>query len=427
MPESKKILNLAVSIGEEMLKSGGEIYRVQETVSRILEAYGIRDYNVVVVTNGIFATVCEQRKDAGSMVRNVPIGDVNLRRVAEMNQLSRKICSGGCGIGEAYKKMEQYIHGHSSDERKLALILSCGVGSAGFGYLLGARIYDSIVAFFLGMLLQAFQIATSKRNTSKFMVNIFGSALVTAGSLLLYAAGFGILYDRTIIGGIIRLVPGVALTTAIRELFDGDYLSGSVRLFDALLTGMCIAIGVGAAIKSFQFLSGGELPLYEAARDYTAGLGLYEVAIQLLVAMIATMAFGVLFHAPESEYPYCALNGAIGWGTYLFCINHGMGAVISCMWATFILTLAARILSAIRKMPGTVFLVTGIFTLVPGAGIYYASYYLIIGDLARFVEKGSETFKIAGAIVLGIIFCLALPQSWFNRLGKFAGRLRIIK
>ena len=64
MVESKTILNLAISVGEILLKSGGEIYRVQETVSRILEAYGIEDYHVFVITNGIFATVYEQRKDA---------------------------------------------------------------------------------------------------------------------------------------------------------------------------------------------------------------------------------------------------------------------------------------------------------------------------------------------------------------------------
>ncbi len=64
-----------------------------------------------------------------------------------------------------------------------------------------------------------------------------------------------------IIGGIIPLVPGVALTTGIRDLFSGDYLSGSIRMIDALLTGMCIAIGVGGAIKIFQLLWGGTLAL----------------------------------------------------------------------------------------------------------------------------------------------------------------------
>ena len=89
---SKEILNLAVSMGEELLKNGGEIYRVQETVGRVMEAYGVRDYHVFVVTNGIFATVHEQGEDAGSMVRDVPLGDINLEKIAGINQLSREIC-----------------------------------------------------------------------------------------------------------------------------------------------------------------------------------------------------------------------------------------------------------------------------------------------------------------------------------------------
>ncbi len=259
MPDSKEVLDLAVSIGETMLQSGGEIYRVQETVSHVLEAYGIQDYHVFVITNGIFATVHERREDAGSMVRYVPIGDVDLRKVAEINQLSREISQGSLSITQAYGRLEQC--NMPSGPGNLALILSCGVGCAGFGYLMGGRPYDSIYSFFLGMLLELFLLLTAKHNASKFIVNIIGSALVTSCSLVLYVAGTGILFDRVIIGGIIPLLPGVALTTAIRDLFSGDYLSGSIRLMDALLAGMCIAIGVGAAIKAFQWLGGGVLLL----------------------------------------------------------------------------------------------------------------------------------------------------------------------
>lgn len=140
--------------------------------------------------------------------------------------------------------------------------------------------------------------------------------------------------------------------------------------------------------------------------------------VQIAISMAATIAFAVLFHVPKSEYVLCGVNGAIGWMAYLFCISHGTGVVIASMWATLVLTLIARALSAIRKMPSTVFLVTGIFTLVPGAGIYYTSYYLIMNDLVQSMAKGIETFKIAGAIVLGMVFGLMLPQSWFNQLRK---------
>lgn len=143
---------------------------------------------------------------------------------------------------------------------------------------------------------------------------------------------------------------------------------------------------------------------------------------QILISMAATLAFVILFQAPRSEYVFCAMTGAVGWISYLLFLEMGATATIASMWATVILTLLARILSAIRRTPVTIFLVTGIFTLVPGAGIYYTSYYLIMNDLLQFTAKGLETFKIAGVMVIGMVFGLALPQSWFNQLAKLKDR-----
>lgn len=140
---------------------------------------------------------------------------------------------------------------------------------------------------------------------------------------------------------------------------------------------------------------------------------------QIIVSMLATLAFVILFNAPKKEYMFCAFSGCVGWMAYLLFQELGAGIVAASLGATLILTLLARILSAIRKTPVTIFLVTGIFTLVPGAGIYYTAYYLIMNDLSQCMAKGLETFKIAGAMVLGIIFGLVLPQSWFNKLGNY--------
>lgn len=256
---NKAVLSLAVSMGEELLKNGGEIFRVQETVGRVMEAYGVWDYNVFVVTNGIFATVHENGKDAGSMVRYIPLGEINLEKIAKINQLSREICQGRCNLGEANQRLEQCRR--APKVRDIFLIMACGIESAGFCFLLGGQLADSLFSFLLGMLLQTFLAAGAKRNVSKFLLNILGSALVTAGSLILYATGLDIRSDHIIIGGIIVLMPGVALVTAIRDLFNGDYLSGGIRLMDALLTGICIAVGVGATVKIFQLLGGGALPI----------------------------------------------------------------------------------------------------------------------------------------------------------------------
>ena len=113
---------------------------------------------------------------------------------------------------------------------------------------------------------------------------------------------------------------------------------------------------------------------------------------QILISMAATIAFAVLFHVPRSEYLLCGINGAVGWMVYLFCISKGTGTVLASIWAALVLTLIARILSAVRKMPSTVFLITGIFTLVPGSGIYYTSYYLIMQYTCRSAMRQSSGY-----------------------------------
>ena len=93
--------------------------------------------------------------------------------------------------------------------------------------------------------------------------------------------------------------------------------------------------------------------------------------IQFLVSLAATLSFAVLFSAEKKQLFFCGLTGALGWIVYLICLQYHTDNAIANLIATFALTLVARILSAVRRTPVTVFLLTGIFPLVPGAGIYY--------------------------------------------------------
>lgn len=111
--------------------------------------------------------------------------------------------------------------------------------------------------------------------------------------------------------------------------------------------------------------------------------------IQFLVSLAATLSFAVLFSAEKKQLFFCGLTGALGWIVYLICLQYHTDNAIANLIATFALTLVARILSAVRRTPVTVFLLTGIFPLVPGAGIYYTSYYFIMGDMSRFSQYGT--------------------------------------
>ena len=140
------------------------------------------------------------------------------------------------------------------------------------------------------------------------------------------------------------------------------------------------------------------------------------IILQFIISMIATISFAILFHAPRKEVLFCGFTGAFGWMIYYLLTTRDVNIVLASLVAAFGLTLLARGFAVARLNPVTVYLLPGIFPLVPGAGIYYTAYYLFTGDTAMSGAKCLETVYIAGAIVFGIIFGFGIPQALFLRL-----------
>ena len=135
--------------------------------------------------------------------------------------------------------------------------------------------------------------------------------------------------------------------------------------------------------------------------------------IEFVIAFFATAAFAVLFSVQKEQWHFAGLTGGIGWLFYLE-YTEKTGSVIATFISVLVITFLSRIFAVIRKAPVTIFLVSGIFPLVPGVGIYYTSYYFIMEDFNQAVSKGVETLKIALAIALGIMFILSIPQTFFH-------------
>ena len=257
MTNTKEILALSVEIADVMLRNGGEIYRIEDTVIHILKAYDIKSFDVYVLSNGIFASANEDKEDSCSMIRHVPLGEVNLAKVSYLNQLARDLCSHTCTIEEGWKRVEQ--------AKKLPKysawiqILFCGLGSACYAFLFGGSLLDFAFAFLIGLSEQILLLTMAKHKVSRFLRNVFASVLVSALSILIVMTGLPVLQDKIIIGAIMPLVPGITFTTSIRDFHNGDYLSGTIHLIDALLTALCIAVGICLPMILSNYLGGGVL------------------------------------------------------------------------------------------------------------------------------------------------------------------------
>lgn len=145
--------------------------------------------------------------------------------------------------------------------------------------------------------------------------------------------------------------------------------------------------------------------------------------IQTIVAFFATVSFAIIFNVPPKEYIPCGITGAAGWLCYLVVYAVHPSAVMASFIATMVLTWMSMFLAVRRSKPVSVFLICGIFPLVPGAGIYYTAYYLIMGDNSLTLQKGVETMKIAAAIALGIMLSTLIPYGFFRKLSNILPHL----
>ena len=134
-----------------------------------------------------------------------------------------------------------------------------------------------------------------------------------------------------------------------------------------------------------------------------------ELTAQFFLAGAGTLSFAILFACPRRSLPYCGLVGAVGWVVYELAVMLGADAAAASLLAVIPLTALTRILAILLKTPVTVFLLSGIFPLVPGAGIYYTAYYFLRNDRALCTSEGIETLKVAVALALGIAIVCSIP------------------
>lgn len=248
--DGRKILDLVSMMGSTLLQNGAEIVRVQTTMELVAKAYGKDDIDVYALSNGIFVTLRNDDQNGYTQINNVPLASSNLGRVAMVNQLSREICEHHYTIDEALDKMHNILK--TPDNPLWLKLLAGATGCAGYCFLYGGSFLDFFATMPIGILISLYRHFMQHSRLSKVMQTIIGSALITLAGFIITAIFKNLNLDMIVTGGLIILVPGVPFTTSIRDFFNGDYLSGTIRLIDALLVAFCMAVGVGLMYRIFM-------------------------------------------------------------------------------------------------------------------------------------------------------------------------------
>lgn len=254
-PDPEDILLLAADAARVVLQSGAETYRAEETAQAVCSALGGVEAECYATPTGIVLSFYGQDGHVRSIVRRVPTRGMNLERIARVNALSRDLYAGKLDFDAAAAELDRIerLPGYSLP----VSLAAAAVGTGFFTLLFGGRWNDALVAAVVGSLLSRLTRALGRKSASSFFTNIVGGA--AAAFLCLGAGRLGLTYnaDTAIIGVIMLLVPGMAITNAIRDIIAGDLVAGVARGADAFISAAAISIGAGSAFQLWRLLGWG--------------------------------------------------------------------------------------------------------------------------------------------------------------------------
>lgn len=256
--DHKLVMDVAVLAGEIMLKSGAETYRVEDTMKHILNTGHTKTAEVLVMLTGIVATMEDPGMEPITVMRRVEDRGTNIYRVMEVNEISRQYCAGKLSLEKTYKALKNMKgRQYSTLVYNIATVLV----PMGFAPLWGGGIEEIAGSAAVGCVLALLMTVGKRLRAEGFFLNSVCAAGITAASILIHFIYPGIKTDTLIISGLMPLVPGMAVTNAVRDTLRHDYISGGARVLEAFVTAAAIALGAGAGMLLMQMLGAGGVVL----------------------------------------------------------------------------------------------------------------------------------------------------------------------
>ena len=235
------ILSCALDVGEHMLVSGAEIYRVEDCICRICFAYGATDVDVFTITSSIVATVEPPGEQRLTQTRRIGGYATNLDRVDALNQLSREMCRTCMEFDEFQEKFQRIMAKKRYTER--LEFLAYAVTAAAFTLFFGGTWLDALVSAVIGLVLKSVVYLVGAVRFNRVLSNLSASFALSMLAFLSVRWGIAEHVDMIVIGNIMLLIPGVALTNSLRDMVSGDTMAGILRFMEACILALAIAAG----------------------------------------------------------------------------------------------------------------------------------------------------------------------------------------
>lgn len=242
------LLNLAVELARQMMECGAEIYRVEDSVMRLMRAYGARDAQIFAIPNCITVSMTVDDGEPITRLCRVAPHGTDLDHMELCNALCRRLCEQTPPVDQACRELDELCRRRPRFS-PLAVMLGHFLIGAFFTPFFGGGLMDALCGGLCGLVIYfADRLLSPLTGPNVFFRTLLSAAVSSLLAQLLVHAGLGRHIDTITIGALMILVPGVSLTTAMREVMAGDLVSGVSHTAESILTATAIALGTGAAM-----------------------------------------------------------------------------------------------------------------------------------------------------------------------------------
>lgn len=249
--DPERLLNFVSEIGRQLMLCGAEVYRVEDSMEHIFAAYGYYQFEVFAIPACIVMSVVDNGRNYTKTVR-IKTSNTNMELLCSLNDLSRKVCDNLPDLSDAEIELKKLL------QCKLYTVkisyLGYGAAAAFFTLFFGGGLIDALIAFFAGFLIRGLTHYLKKVKANVFFLYLFASMILALYGSLIQILSIPIMFDKVMIGGIMLLVPGVAITNVFRDLIAGDFVTAVSKLFEVLIISFAIAIGIALPISVIQYL-----------------------------------------------------------------------------------------------------------------------------------------------------------------------------
>ena len=401
--EGARRKELVVRLGSALHRFGAPAHRLELALENVARQLGLEASFLSTPTSLISAF--EEGGERTTILERLEVGSVDLHRIGALDDLAGQIARGDLTTADAFaeiEQLEQQPHFYSAPFR----ILASGLATSTAAVVLGGGAAEVLLTLLTGVTVGAlFELGAVWSRLSR-LVPVASAFLVAVLCGVVQAGAFGLdslfvedfSVPTVLVASLITLVPGLGVTVSVSELAQGSLVSGSARLFGAVL--VFLMLGFGVALGSGA--SGLEI-------TETAPQSVLPLWVILVCVAVAGLSFVVLFNAASRDVPWIVVIGLL---TFLVTrlSTARLGLELGTFAGAFAVGLLSNLFSRITGRPAMIPRVPAVFLLVPGALGFRSVSSMLEKDAVAGVQLGFTVGLVAVAIVTGLLVANALVR-----------------